>query len=230
MECQLRFWSLLTLLVGIGDIIITPIGSKYIPLIYHSYSPCLLKETSKLHWTIAAFVSRLLGEFCCLATWEVGAQLAFEVAEKRRSAMRRFGLDGNRWEWSVDGYGWEVVWKSNNLVMVVGDGCWWWLLVMVVGGLEVVGDGLIFCLMFIIISLKHIAVWRRCWFILDEQMFQMGGLKPPTRITVDERNPYTTWDVLSLVNNGINYQPQLVFSPDFFHQQHAWDFFWDFFW
>ena len=41
----------------------------------------------------------------------------------------------------MDGYGWEVVWKSNNLVMVVG-------------GLEVVGDSLMFCLMFIIIFLN----------------------------------------------------------------------------
>ena len=29
----------------------------------------------------------------------------------------------------------------------------------------------------------------------------------------------TTWDVLNLVNNGINYQPQLV--QDFFHQQYV---------
>ena len=34
--------------------------------------------------------------------------------------------------------------------------------------------------------------------------------------TVDGRNP--TWDVGNLVNNGMNYQPQLV--RDFFHQQY----------
>ncbi len=31
---------------------------------------------------------------------------------------------------------------------------------------------------------------------------------------------YTTWDVWKPINNGINYQPQLVFSPDFSHQQY----------
>ena len=30
---------------------------------------------------------------------------------------------------------------------------------------------------------------------------------------------YITWDAQNPVNNGINYQPRLVFSPDFFPQE-----------
>ena len=33
-------------------------------------------------------------------------------------------------------------------------------------------------------------------------------------------NNHTTWDVQFLENHGINYQPQLVFSPEFYNQQY----------
>ena len=42
-------------------------------------------------------------------------------------------------------------------------------------------------------------------------------------VLVDVRNPEFTWELINLVNNGINYQPQLV--QDFFHQQYIHDYF-----
>ena len=45
-----------------------------------------------------------------------------------------------------------------------------------------------------------------------------AGRVRPVGDTVDGGNPkQPTWDEKNLVNNGINYQPQLV--QDFFHQQ-----------
>ena len=35
-----------------------------------------------------------------------------------------------------------------------------------------------------------------------------------------QKSQTTAWDVYNLVNSGINCQPQLVFSPDFSHQQY----------
>ena len=39
-------------------------------------------------------------------------------------------------------------------------------------------------------------------------------------LLIQEKNPATTWDGINLVNNGRNYQSQLVSLPDVFHQQY----------
>jgi len=40
---------------------------------------------------------------------------------------------------------------------------------------------------------------------------QVRGRAPKQQYSVDGRNPaITAWDVLNLVNSGMNYQPQLV--------------------